>query len=183
MEREFDYDILPEIKNRWSPRALASDPIAKEDVRALLEAARYAPSCFNEQPWRFILAENDETLVKMRSVLAPMNQKWANRAPLLLMILAKKTFEANGKANAWHMFDTGTAWGYLSLEAQRRGLITHAMGGFSQTMARDIYRIPEDYEIVSIVAVGKRGDEGQLDKELQERESPGLRKNISDLLI
>jgi len=183
MEREFDYDVLPEIKNRWSPRAFASDPIAKEEVRALLEAARYAPSCFNEQPWRFFLADNEENLVKMRSVLAPMNQQWANRAPILLMILAKKTFEANGKENAWHMFDAGTAWGYLSLEAQRRGLITHAMGGFSQPLARDVFAVPEDYDIVTIVAIGKRGDKGQLDTELQTRESPGLRKSLSELFI
>lgn len=183
MRRDFAYDILPEIEKRWSPRAFSVDPIKKEDMMGLLEAARYAPSCFNEQPWRFILADTDEDLEKMRGVLVPMNQEWANRAPILLMILAKKTFEENGKENDWHMFDAGTAWGYLSLEAQRRGLITHAMGGFSQTKAREVFSISDEYDIATIVAIGKYGEKGQLSEALQMREMEGTRKSIAELFM
>ncbi|MDW7740630.1 MAG: nitroreductase family protein, partial [Bacillota bacterium] len=127
MSRVFNYDIMPEIKTRWSPRAFSSKPVAKEELMALLEAAHYAPSCSNEQPWRFLIADNAEKLAKLFSVLNEGNQAWANKAPVLILLIGKNHFEKTEKANHWHMFDSGTAWGFLSLEAERRGLITHAM--------------------------------------------------------
>lgn len=181
--RTFNHEIMPEIKERWSPRAFSGEPVQKSDIMALLEAARYAPSCFNEQPWRFIVADEETSLNKTRSVLTPSNQVWANSAPVLIMILSKKTFTANGKDNYWHMFDAGTAWGYLSLEAQRRNLITHAMGGFSRNSARTAFDIPEDYDIITIVAVGRYGNKEALNQDLQEREQPQPRKDTEDLLL
>ena len=183
MNRVFEYDILPQIKERWSPRAFSDEKISKDDLYAILEAASYAPSCFNEQPWRFILADEEKSLVKMRSILYASNLQWAQKAPVLLLIMAKKTFSLNNENNFWHMFDTGTAWGFLSLEAQKRGIMTHAMGGFSMSKARKLFKIPEDYEIVTVVAIGRYGDKEQLSDELKERESPETRKNISELLL
>jgi len=183
MDRIFNYEIIPEIKERWSPRAIDSAEIPKDDVMALLEAARYAPSCFNEQPWRFIVADEEQSLNKMRAILAPSNQTWANNAPVLILIASKKTFSANGKENYWHMFDAGTAWGYLSLEAQSRGLITHAMGGFSQDDARTSFNISHDFDIIAVVAVGRYGTKESLSDDLQKREHPDVRKEISELLL
>ena len=96
MERQYNYDIMPEIKERWSMRAFSEEKISKDDIMAIIEAARYAPSCFNEQPWRFIIADDDESLKKMRGVLVEANQAWANTAPVLIAILSKKTFGYNG---------------------------------------------------------------------------------------
>lgn len=183
MERTFKHDIMTEVKERWSPRAFDMEKIAKEDVMALIEAARYAPSCFNEQPWRFIVADDEETLIKARSILTPSNQEWANNAPVLILILSKKTFAHNGKENYWNMFDAGTAWGYLSLEAERRGLITHAMGGFSKNKTREVFNISDDYNIITVVALGKYGNKENLTVDLQNREHPEVRMEIEELLL
>ncbi len=183
MTRVFKHDILPLIKERWSPRAFAEEKIAKDDLYAILEAASYAPSCFNEQPWRFVLADEEKLLTKMRSILYSGNLQWAQKAPVLLLIAAKKTFSLNNEENFWHMFDSGTAWSFLSLEAQKRGIMTHAMGGFSMKKARRLFKIPEDYEIITVVAIGRYGDINQLSDELKQREHPDTRKDVSELLF
>jgi len=182
MPRDFNHEILQEIKHRWSPRAFSAEPVAEEDVLALLEAARFAPSCYNEQPWRFIVARTPRDLASMQSLLAEQNHAWAHRAPVLILLLAKRTFTQDGQENYWHMFDTGTAWGYLSLEAQRRGLISHAMGGFSRKRAVALYNLPPDIVPMAVVAIGKPGDAALLTPELRERERPGLRKPLQTLL-
>lgn len=183
MPRDYKYDIMSEIKNRWSPRAIDTAKIPREEVMALLEAARYAPSCFNEQPWRFIIADEEATLEKMRSALTPSNRTWAGTAPVLLLLAARKSFTMNGQENFWHMFDTGTAWGYLSLEAQRRGYITHAMGGFDGETVIKAFSIPDEYEVVTIIAIGRPGNPAQLSEELQSREEPATRKPTEELLL
>jgi nitroreductase len=183
MERVFKYDIMQEIKDRWSPRAYSEEMISKDDLYALLEAASFAPSCFNEQPWRFVLADDEQSIKKMRSILYSQNLKWAEKAPVLLLIAAKKTFSLDGEQNFWHMFDTGTAWGFLSLEAQKRGIMTHAMGGFSMSKARKLFKIPEDYEIITVVAIGRYGDISQLGDDLKQREHPDTRKDVSELIF
>lgn len=183
MERQYNYDIMPEIKERWSMRAFSEEKIDKDDIMAIIEAARYAPSCFNEQPWRFIIADDGESLEKMRGVLVEANQAWANTAPVLIAILSKKTFGYNGKDNFWNMFDTGTAWGYLSLEAQRRGLATHAMGGFKKAALRETFNVSDDYEIICVVALGKPGEKENLPDNLKAREKPDTRKDTKELLL
>lgn len=183
MERKYNYDILALIKKRWSPRAFSEGKISKDDVMAVLEAARYAPSCFNGQPWRFILAYEETDLEKMRQVLFESNVKWAKRAPVLILIASKKIFEETGKDNRWNMFDAGTSFGYLTLEAQSRGLITHGMGGFSQKKAREIFDISDEYNLMAVVALGKYGDKTLLDEDLLSKEQPNTRKPIEDLLL
>ena len=183
MERQFKYDIMPEIKERWSMRAFSEEKIDRDEIMAVIEAATFAPSCFNEQPWRFIIADDDEKLGKMRSILLEGNQIWANSAPVLIAVLSKKAFTYNLKENFWNMFDTGTAWGYLSLEAHRRGLATHAMGGFSKKRLREVFDIPDEYETICIVALGKPGDKEKLPENLKEREKPDTRKGIEEILL
>lgn len=183
MDRNFRYDIMPEIKERWSPRAFSKNKISREDIHKILEAARYAPSCFNEQPWRFLIADNEDTLTKMRSILYESNQVWANSAPVLILICSTKTFTQNGKDNYWHMFDAGTAWGFLSLEAQRIGLISHAMGGFSRKAAREAFKITDEVDIIAVVALGKMGDSSLLPEDLKKEEFPNTRREIEDFLL
>lgn len=182
MNRVFNHEIMPEIKNRWSPRAFSNRPVTADKLKVLLEAARYAPSCNNEQPWRFLIADNEEKLTRMRSILNAGNQEWANKAPLLILVTALKNFEKTGKKNHWNMFDAGTAWGYLSLEAERQGLIAHAMGGFDREKARSEFKIPEAYEIVTVIAVGYYGDKNELSDFNQNREHPQMRKGIDDIV-
>jgi len=182
--RVFNYEILEEIQKHWSPRAF--DPnrkVENEDIMPLLEAARYAPSCFNEQPWRYIVATGGSKYSDILEALADSNREWAQRAPSLVVILSKQLFEHNQKNNRWHLFDAGTSWGYLSLEAQRRGLITHAMGGFNSEKLRESFDIPADYSIIAVVAIGYYGSKEDLSPELQERELPSPRKSIEEILF
>jgi len=181
--RSLREDILPEIAGHWSPRAFdESRPVAEEDLLALFEAARIAPSCFNEQPWRFIVARSPESRQKLIACLSASNQLWAGKAPVLLAILAKANFSHNSKPNRWHAFDTGTAWGYLSLQAQHRGLITHAMGGFSVEQVREAFLVPEDYNIMAVVAVGYYGSRENLLPQFQEKERPNPRKPVDEII-
>ena len=180
--RVIKYDILDEIKNRWSPRAFSRDELSMEDIFGILEAARFAPSCFNEQPWRFVLAISQEDRTKMVSILSDSNKLWADKAPVLLLILAKKNFDYNGKENRWSSFDCGTFWGFLSLEANRRGLITHAMAGFNVIKAREVFKITEEYMPMTVVALGKHGNPEELSDDLKKREVPSTRKETKELI-
>ncbi len=183
MSRVFKHKIMPEIKRRWSPRAFSSKPVPTADLQALLEAACYAPSCSNEQPWRFLIADSSDKLARLRGVLDEGNQGWANKAPVLILVTSRKSFEKSGKSNHWQMFDAGTAWGYLSLEAERRGLITHAMGGFDREKARCEFSIPDDLEIITVIAVGYYGDKSELSEINQGREHPQPRTEVDEILL
>lgn len=183
--RTFDYDILNEMKERWSPRAFDPNrPVAEEDLLGVMEAARYAPSCFNEQPWQFLVTrKGTENHQKLVGVLAENNQEWAARAPVLMLVLSRKHFSRNEKDNRWHLFDAGTSWGYLSLEAQRRGLQTHAMGGFSVSRARETFGIGEEMAVIAAVAMGYYGNKADLSPEQQQKEKPGLRKPVNEMFF
>lgn len=183
MPRTFCCDIMPEIKERWSMRALSSESLPKYDITAICEAARYAPSCFNEQPWRFMAATTAAELERFRGLLTPKNRRWADAAPVLLLILAKRTFTQNDKPNRWAPFDTGTAWGYLTLEAWRRGIAVHGMAGFSAERARSELHIPDDFEIIAMAALGYPGDSAQLADEFRDGEKPGERRPQADTML
>jgi len=183
MERVFSHEIMPEIQSRWSPRAFSTKPVAASELQALLEAARYAPSCSNEQPWRFLITDSEDKLARLRGVLDEGNQVWANKAPVLILVTSKKQFAKTGKDNHWQMFDSGTAWGYLSLEAERRGLVTHAMGGFDREKTRREFSIPDDLEVITVIAVGYYGHKSELSAINQQREQPQTRKEIAEILL
>lgn len=182
--RDFDYDVLPEIQTRWSPRAFDPNrPVADEDLSAIFEAARYAPSCFNEQPWLYLVSRDEETRRKILDCLTESNRKWTKNAPVLVIMMSKSTFAHNQKKNRWHQFDTGTSWGYLTLEAERRGLITHGMGGFSVDKVRETFKVPEDITIIAALAIGYYGDKDQLPAEIKAREFPQPRKPLADMFF
>ncbi|MEF9953198.1 MAG: nitroreductase family protein [Clostridium sp.] len=182
MNRNTNYDVLSEIKNRWSPRAFSEEEIGVEDINAVIEAARLAPSCFNEQPWRFIVALDKTDRDNMNSLVDRGNRVWSDKAPVMICILSKRRFNYNSRENYWHMFDTGAAWGYLSLEAARRNLITRAIGGFDMNRARKYLKIPYDYDIVCLVALGKRGQNSDLPQDLQSKEVPSGRYDLSEIV-
>lgn len=176
--RRTPFDILPLVLNRWSPRSFASDPPSEDQLAACFEAARWAPSSNNEQPWRFLYARREEELTLFRSCLVEFNQAWANAAPVLIAVCAKKTFSHDGSPNACHAFDSGAAWMLFALEARRRGLYTHGMAGFDREKAARVLQVPEDFEVLAFVALGHRGPKEALPARLQNREFPSSRNPV-----
>ncbi len=183
MVRDSCCDILSVIAERWSARALSEKPIPAEDIRAICEAARWAPSCYNDQPWLFMVATGPDDLAKFRAFLVPKNQRWANRAPALLLILARTRFRHNGAPNRWAIFDTGTAWGYLSLEAWRRGIVAHAMAGFDADKARKELALPAEVEPLAMVALGYLDAPQVLAEEFRSVERPGERRSLDEMIL
>jgi nitroreductase len=172
--------IAPWFLNRWSPRAFQPKPVPDTDLQAVLEAARWAPSCFNEQPWRFIVARKPEDLERLRGCLTSKNRVWADRVPVLLVVISHPFFALDRTVNRWAQFDAGTAWGYLALEATRRGLAAHGMGGFSDKKVRDTFAIPSEWGVHAVVAIGYPGTKEQLPAELQEQERPSGRRPLNE---
>ena len=171
------------IAERWSPRAFADRPVATELLGSLLEAARWAPSCFNAQPWRYLVArrEDAEGFERLAACLVEGNA-WAREAPVLMLAVARTTFEHNGKPNrhAWH--DVGLASQSLALQAQALGLATHQMAGFDADRARKLLGIPAGFEPVAMIAVGHPGEAGALPGPLAERErTPRGRRPLEEL--
>src|ERR1041384_394260 len=157
--RKPGHDVLPLFINRWSPRSMTGEAIADGDFLALFEAARWAPSSFNAQPWRFITArrQDAETFAKFVSLLAPGNKDWAKDAAVLVVVVTRQTFERNNKPSVTHAFDAGAAWENLALEATRRGLVTHGMEGFDYARAKTELGVPDEFEVNAMIAIGKRG--------------------------
>lgn len=181
-----DPAIHPLIAARWSPRAFDSSPLDPRDVDALLEAARWAPSSVNEQPWSFLLAsiEDPETHARLVAALTPGNQVWASKAPLLLATVAATRFAKDGRdnAHAWH--DVGLATALLMVEATARGLFVHPMGGFSAEKVREGWGLPEDQAPVAVLAVGRAGDLQDLPEPQRSRELlPRVRKERSSFVF
>ncbi|HEY4652699.1 MAG TPA: nitroreductase family protein [Pontibacter sp.] len=173
------------IQNRWSPRAFDSRPVEPEKLAALFEAARWAPSAMNEQPWRFMYAtkDNPEAYEKLLSTLADANKVWAQHAPVLILSVAKVNYSM-GSPNAFAWHDTGMATAKLALQATELGLHLHIMGGYSTDKAREVLGIPEGYEPVSMIALGYQGDADQLPEPLKARElAPRSRKPLQEIVF
>ena len=171
------------FKRRWSPRAFSDQPVEAETLRILFEAARWAPSSNNEQPWRFIVANKDyETdWNRLFACLVEGNRKWAYRAPVLILSVASLNFEDDSTANRHAFYDTGMAVENLVLQATVLGLAAHQMAGFDVEKARADLKIPSGYEPVAMIAVGHPGDLASLPDRLRERElQPRSRRPISE---
>lgn len=178
---EAEVDSL--FPDRWSPRSFCSEPLPPQQVAALFEAARWSPSCYNEQPWLFAYAVTQEDRTRFAEALVEKNRQWASRAPLLLFVLARRSFVSNGRPNRHALFDAGAAWMALALQARRLGLHAHAMAGFSVERARATLRVPEDYEVIAAVAVGRRGEPGELPEDLAAMEAPNGRKALAEVAL
>lgn len=176
------------IANRWSGRAYdASQGVSKEQVISLLEAARWAPSCFGDQPWRYVVCNKAENLQAWQAAfdcLVPGNQGWAVSAPVLLLICADTLFSHNDKPNKWAPYDTGAATENLCLQATALGLMAHQMGGFDADKARTAFKVPERYQILAMVTVGYQADVESLTGETKERETAARsRKPLNELFF
>ncbi len=173
------------IRRRWSPRTYADKEVPAAELKKLFEAARWAASSSNEQPWRFLVGRRgDETYQKIFNALVEFNQSWAKSAPVLVLSVAKKVFTSNGKPNAYGMHDTGAASANLALQATAIGLHTHSMAGFDREQARASFAIPSDYEIGAVTAIGYLGDPASLPEHLQKMEvSPRQRKPLEEFVF
>jgi nitroreductase len=179
-----DSNLHPLIRQRWSPRAFSEREVSDEDLTTLLEAARWAASASNEQPWRFIVAarENPAAFGRVLSVLVEANQLWAKNASVLIIAVAKKTSSSSGRPNnhAWH--DVGLALGNLVLQAEALGLHAHMMAGFDAAKAREVFHIPEDFEATTAIAIGYLKDPSTLPDKLREREiASRARKRLDEI--
>ncbi|MFB9977242.1 nitroreductase family protein [Pallidibacillus thermolactis] len=179
--RKPDYEIDEMFINRWSPRSFLDKEIPEEVLLTVFEAARWAPSAYNEQPWRFIIAKTKEERERFYPFISEFNLSWCKKAPVLVLILSKTT--RNGEFLQSHSFDAGAAWAHLALQANKCGLITHPMTGFDFDRARETLEIPEDYAIEALVAIGYQGEKEALSEKLQEREQPNGRRPIKESLF
>src|SRR2546422_4771214 len=183
---ETNYPIEEILKRRWSPRAFSNRMVEPEQLRSLWEAARWAPSSFNEQPWHFIVAtkENKEVYERLLSCLVEKNQKWARNAPVLMVSVTELNFARNGKPNRHSFHDVGLAMGNLLVEATALGLFVHQMAGFSPEKVREIYGVPEEFEPVAAIAVGYEADVDVLPEPFRQQEiGPRRRKPISSFVF
>jgi nitroreductase len=167
-----DHEIEMLIRRRWSPRAFSDRTPDVETLQSVLEAARWAASCFNEQPWRFIVAQRqvENEFGRLLACLNESNQIWAKNAAVLMMSVARTTFSHNGQPNRHALHDVGLAVAQLTLQATALGLMVHQMAGFSSELARESYAIPFDHEPVAVLALGYLGEPDGLPAELRARE-------------
>jgi len=149
------------LHKRYSPRAFAETAVPRDTVRSLLEAARWAPSSYNEQPWRFIIATKDDAdgYERLLRCLVPGNQDWAKTAPVLILSVARATFSRNDKPNRHALHDVGLAVSQLIIEASARGLQAHQMAGFDVVKARETYGIPDGFDPVAVMALGHSAED------------------------
>jgi len=179
------FPIDPLLANRWSPRAFADRPVEPAKLRQLFEAARWAASCYNDQPWNYIVATREDPagFGKMLACLMEGNQAWAKSAPVLAISVARTKFKHDGSVNRHAQHDVGAASACLALEAESLGLAVHQMGGFDANRARDTYHIPADHDPMAAIAIGYPGDPAALPDKLRERElAPRSRRPISDFV-
>ena len=182
--RQSQYDINPLLLHRWSPRAMSGEEISDTELMRLFEAARWAPSSYNGQPWRFIYAKrNTEHWNRFFNLLAEGNKIWAKNAALLVVVISRKNFEFNEKPAITHQFDAGSAWENLALEASSRGIVAHGMQGFDYKKAGVDLGIPPDFEIMAMIAIGKKGPREILPPELQEKEKLSDRKPLKEIIM
>ncbi len=188
MEKPADpqFPIHDLLRRRWSPRAFAERTVEPEKIQRMLEAARWASSCFNEQPWIFILATSDQPTEhsKILNCFVEGNQVWAKRAPLLMITVAKQHFDHNGHPNRHAFHDVGLAVGNLVIQATAMDLVVHQMAGILHETIREGFSLPSGYEPVTGLAIGYSGEPDTLPTEIREREQvPRSRKTLHEFVF
>jgi len=179
--RKTEHEINPLILKRWSPRSMTGVAIDNKELMSLFEAAKWAPSSFNEQPWRFLYATRaSKDWDLFLHLMVEFNQTWTKNAAVLVVVLSRSNFVYNEKLNVNHSFDAGAAWQNLALEASERGLVAHAMAGFDYDKARTELKVPNNYSIEAMIAIGKPGKREDLPAELQDKEIPSGRKDLKE---
>jgi len=186
--RRADAPVDSIFTDRWSPRAFDRSEISELDLATIFEAARWAPSAFNHQPWRFVFTRRGSPdWERFVGLLKPMNAGWAQNASVLVFILSDTLIQlpgqpAPGRSHS-HSFDAGAAWAQMALQATRVGYSTHGMTGVDFDRARVELGVPEQFRIEAAIAIGRRGDKSKLPEQLQAREAPNGRRPVSDLIM
>jgi nitroreductase len=181
-----DHPIHELLASRWSPYAFSSASVPEHELRALFEAARWAPSSYNEQPWAYIVArkENAPEFAKALSCLVEANQAWAKNAPVLAIGLARTTFARNASPNRAAQHDLGLASANLTLEAGARGLHVHQMVGIDPSKVREVFKVPADVEPLTALAIGRAGNPDDLPAGVRERDlAPRQRNPLKDFVF
>ena len=182
--RKADHEISDFILGRWSPRAMTGDKISSEELMSLFEAARWAPSSFNNQPWRFIYAEREtDEWNLLFNLLGEFNQNWCKNASVLVVVCSSTVFEYNGKPSRTHSFDTGAAWENLAVEGCSRGLVVHGMEGFDYNNAKKDLEIPDNFQVEAMIAIGKKAPRETLPEDLHDKDIPSDRKKLSEIVF
>ena len=183
-KRQIAASIDSQFVERWSPRAIDSKPLTDDEVASLFEAARWSPSCFNEQPWLFVYGRSPEDHGRIAGLLVDANRSWAEKAPLLGVVFARRAFTRNGNPNRWGTFDSGAASFALALQANKLGLVSHFMGGFDAEASYEALGVSADeYEAMAAFAVGQQGDAEELPEGLREREAPSDRRPLEEIAV
>ena len=182
--RQPEYAVEALFVNRWSPRAMSGEALSETELMTLFEAAKWAPSSYNNQPWRFLYAKRDTPhWSRLFDLLIPGNQQWAKNAAVLVVIVAKTTFDRDGSPAITYAFDTGAAWANLALQATARGLVAHGMQGFDYDQARQVLQVPDEFAVQAMVAIGRPGDKQALPERLRQREVPSGRKPLAEIVF
>jgi nitroreductase len=182
--RKADYPINSVFLDRWSPRAMSGEPISEEELFTLFEAARWAPSSFNGQPWRILYARRDTPQWPLFfNLLVEFNQTWAQKAAALVVFISKMTFDHSGEPAVTHSFDTGAAWENFALQGAMKGLVIHGMQGFDYDKAKTVLNIPEDFTVEAMAVIGKPGRKEDLPEKMQQREIPSDRRKLSETVF
>ena len=182
--RKPDHAVDPLFLRRWSPRAMSGEPIPVEDLMCLLEAARWAPSSYNAQPWRFLWARRDTPhWPKLFGLLLEANQRWCQRAAALLCVVSRSIMEMNNQPAKTNSFDAGAAWENFALQGTLMGLVVHGMQGFDYDRARTELGVPAEYKVEAMIAVGRPGRVEDLPEALRERERPSPRKPVAEIAL
>ncbi len=183
-ERKPQYPVSNIFINRWSSRAFSGEELTDIELNTLFEAARFAPSSYNNQPWRFIYAKKNTPHWQLFfNLLVAANQVWAANAAVLIVIASYTKFDYNGKPSRTHSFDTGAAWENLALQASLMDIIAHGMEGFNYEAAKKELAIPDDYSVQAMIALGKPGSIDALPEKLREFEKPNDRKKITTFVF
>lgn len=179
--RKSEYPIEPLLLDRWSPRGMSGEEIPVEELMPLFEAARWAPSSFNAQQWRALFARREtEHWPASLGLLGDGNRSWAKNAAALVLFISRTHFEYNGEPSITHSYDTGAAWLSFALEGFRQGFVVHGMEGFDYERARTELKIPSEFQVEAMAAVGKPADKRVLPEKLQSRESPNDCRKASE---
>ncbi|QEG24947.1 nitroreductase family protein [Mariniblastus fucicola] len=182
-KRTADHPIEEIFLKRWSPRAMDGNPIDDNQLMSLFEAARWAPSTYNEQEWRFLYAKRDtKPWTTYLDLLVDANQKWCKDAAALVVVCSCKVMSRNGNPNPVHQFDSGAAFENLCLQGAATGLVVHGMSGFDADAAREKLGVPDNYSINAMIAIGNPAPADSLPEDLQEMEKPSSRKPLSEII-
>lgn len=180
--RKPEADISQLIYTRWSPRAMTGEAMRQEELLPLFEAARWAPSSYNGQPWHFIVAVTPKDKATFMTFLVEFNQQWCKNASALVVIISRNNFAHNNNLNKHHSFDTGAAWCLLALEGARRGLVVHGMAGFDEEKVRQELKVSSEYTVEAMCAIGKLAEFNVLPDDIAKMETPSQRKKVGEFV-